>query len=79
MPKYYVESGDLKVVVQAERPIPAAATALSWATEYDRLDRYVTVNERGFRSAESPHRDAESMVVLETGTLYSLIAEHALA
>ena len=79
MPKYYVESGDLKMVVQAERPVPAAAIALSWATEDDRLDRYVSVNERGFRGAAATAREGDATVVLETGTLYGLIAEHGLA
>ncbi len=79
MAKYYVESGDLKIIVQADRPIPAAARALSWATDYDRLDRYVTVNERGFLCDDRHCASGASVVVLETGTLFSLIAEHELS
>ena len=76
MAKYYVESGDLRVVVQASNPIPAAARALSWVTDQDRLHRLVTVNERGFVSDRPGRRVYPSDVVVETGTLLALIAEH---
>ncbi len=79
MGKYYVESGDLRVVVQATNPIPAAAKALSWATDQDRLDRLVTVNERGFISDRPRGRTYASDVIVETGTLLALIAEHDFA
>ncbi len=79
MGKFYVESGDLRVVVQASNPIPAAAKALSWATDQDRLDRLVTVNERGFISDRPGGRTYASDVIVETGTLLALIAEHDFA
>ena len=79
MAKYYVESGDLRVVVQASKPVPAAAKALSWVNDDDRLDRYVFVNERGFSSDRSADRSGHADVVLETGTLLALIAEHDFA
>jgi hypothetical protein len=79
MAKYYVQCGDLRVVVQASSPIPAAAKALSWATQEDRLDALVTVNERGFLSGQPAGRTHQGGVVLETGTLLALIAEHDFA
>ena len=79
MPKFYVESGDLKVVVQATGPIPAVAKALAWATPEDRLDPHVVVNERGFVSDRRGRRRYKSDIVLETGTMMGLIKEHELA
>jgi hypothetical protein len=78
MAKYYVESGDYRVVVQARGPIPAAARALSWATPEDTLDQVVTVNERGFISDLKENSLGRSIVVVETGTLMSLLQEHEL-
>jgi hypothetical protein len=78
MAKYYVESGELRVVVQARGPVAAAARALSWVTEQDRLDPWVTVNERGFIADRSKPRLDSSEVALETGTLLGLILEHEL-
>jgi hypothetical protein len=79
MAKYYVESGDLRVVVQASNPVPAAAKALSWVNDQDRLDRYVTVNERGFFNDGCSDQSGRCDVILETGTLLALIAEHDFA
>jgi hypothetical protein len=79
MAKFYVESGDLRVVVQASNPIPAAARALSWATEEDRLGRLVTISERGFPTDRQGGRLYDADVVVETGTLLSLISEHDLS
>lgn len=78
MAKYYVESGDLKVVVQASNPIPAAAKALTWIDEHDELDLVIVVNERGFVSDRPHKRRYASDVVVETGTLLRMIAEHDL-
>jgi hypothetical protein len=78
MAKFYVESGEFRVVVQAAGPVAAAARALSWATCEDQLAPTVSVNERGFpgnRQAPSPSAGG---VVLETGTLLGLIQEHEL-
>ena len=79
MAKYYVESGDLRVVVQASNPIPAAAKALSWVTDQDRLAPVVTVSERGFVGDRLGSRTYASDVVVETGTLLALIEEHDFA
>ena len=78
MAKFYVECGDLRVVVQASNPIPAAARALSWATDEDRLEHLVTVSERGFSRDRQDARLYENDVVVETGTLLALISEHEL-
>lgn len=79
MAKFYVESGDLRVVVQATAPIPAAAKALSWVTDEDHLDDFVTVNEQGFIRDRSSRRCRRNDIRLETGTLLAMIAEHELA
>jgi hypothetical protein len=76
MAKFYVESGDFRVVVQAINPIPAAAKAMGWVTDQDRLDRFVLVNERGFVADRSDGQLYETDVRLETGTLFSLVEEH---
>ncbi len=78
MAKYYVESGQLQVVVQARGPISAAAKALSWTTDEDCLEDVVTVNERGFLSTRSNPLPTSTDLVLETGTLMCLIEEHEL-
>jgi hypothetical protein len=79
MAKYYVESGDLQVVVQASSPIPAAAKALSWVNEHEQLAPQITVNERGFISNRPAGRMPPSGIAVETGTLLALIAEHDFA
>ena len=78
MAKFYVECGDLRVVVQASNPIPAAARALSWATEADQLGHLVTISERGYPTQRSGGRLYEADVVVEVGTLLGLISEHDL-
>ncbi len=78
MGKFYVESGDLRVVVQASNPIPAAARALSWATENDQLGHLVTISERGYPTDRCGGQLYDADVVVETGTLISLISEHDL-
>ena len=79
MAKFYVESGNLRVVVQATAPIPAAAKALSWVTEDDHLEGFVTVNEQGFIRDRPRRRLRKSDIRVETGTLLAMIAEHDLA
>jgi hypothetical protein len=78
MAKFYVECGDLRVVVQAANPIPAAAKALSWATEDDRLGDLVTISERGYPGDRRGGQLYDADIVVETGTLISLITEHDL-
>ena len=78
MAKFYVECGDLRVVVQTSNPIPAAARALSWAMEEDQLGHLVTISERGYPTDRRGGRLYEADVVVEAGTLLSLISEHDL-
>jgi hypothetical protein len=79
MAKFYVECGDLRVVVQASNPIPAAARALSWATQEDRLGQLVTVSERGFSRDRQGGRLYDTDIVVEAGTLLGMIDEHELS
>ncbi|MFT5528201.1 MAG: hypothetical protein ACI9HK_006189 [Pirellulaceae bacterium] len=77
MAKYYIESGDLKVVVEANGPVAAAERALSWITAKVTLDRVVTINERGFIRDRENRQSYASDIVLETGTLMCMIGEYA--
>ena len=79
MAKFYVECGDLRVVVQASNPIPAAARALSWATEDDQLGHLVKISERGYPADRRGGRLYKADLVVETGTLLGLISEHDLS
>jgi hypothetical protein len=79
MAKFYVECGELRVVVQASNPIPAAAKALSWVTSEDHLDPVVLVSERGFAGDRPRAQRYPGDVAVETGTLLGLIAEHDFA
>ena len=74
MSRYYVESGEYKAVVRAEGAIVAAAKALSWVTPEDRLESKVTVSRRGFPSRRRSVR-VEDSLVLETGSLFALLAD----
>ena len=78
MAKYYVESGRLRQVVEADKPIPAVARAINMLEDLSGwdLDRVITVNERGF-IRDRPHREHyPSDIVLETGTLLGMLAEN---
>ena len=80
MAKYYVESGQLRTVVESDSPIPAVAKALARIDpEADvELARVITVNERGF-IRDRPYREHYPCdIVLETGTLLGMLAEHEL-
>ncbi len=79
MAKYYIESGQLKRIIEASGPISAAAIALETAREQDlELARLLTINERGFVRDRSRTQRYTSDLVLETGTLLTLLWEQAL-
>ena len=79
MAKYYIESGELKRIIEASGPISAAAIALEGAREKDReLARVLTINERGFVRNRSHMQRYATDLVLETGTLLTLLWEQAL-
>jgi hypothetical protein len=79
MAKYYIESGQLKRIIEASGPISAAAIALEEAREQDlELARVLTINERGFVRDRSLMERYTSDLVLETGTLLTLLWEQAL-
>jgi hypothetical protein len=75
--KYYVESGDLRMIVENQSPVRAAAAALGFAEGIE-LDAQVTVNERGFIALRPSGQRYVTDLVLETGLLLSLITEHEL-
>ena len=77
MAKYYVESGDLRIIVENESPVRAAASALDFADGMV-LGPQLTVNERGFIALRQSGQRYVDDLVLETGLLLSLIAEHEL-
>ncbi len=77
MAKFYVESGDLRVIVDDSAPVPAAARAIGQAvTNHVELAQMVTVSERGFVSDREGGWLYDTDLMLETGTLLSLVAEH---
>ena len=79
MAKYYIESGELKRIIEASGPISAAAIALEGAREKDlELARVLTINERGFARDRSHMQRYATDLVLETGTLLTLLWEQAL-
>ena len=77
MAKFYVESGELRKIVEASSPICAAATAMAMIGEHDDLElaRVVIVNERGFVRDRPYRRHQMGDMVLETGTLLAMLAE----
>jgi len=50
MPKYYVTSGELQVVLEAFDPMDAAYKALLSCQGHTIDERYFYIDERGFRS-----------------------------
>tara|TARA_Y100001960_G_C14441015_1_gene712518 strand:- start:19 stop:261 length:243 start_codon:yes stop_codon:yes gene_type:complete len=79
MAKYYIESGQLKRIIEASGPISAAAIALETARDQDlELARTLSINERGFIRERPLLQRYASDLVLETGTLLTLLWEQAL-
>jgi hypothetical protein len=80
MAKFYVESGDLRVVVDGSAPVPAAAVAVSHAAMgHVELAQMVTVSERGFVSDREGAWLYDTDLALETGTLLSMLSEHEMS
>lgn len=79
MAKFYVESGDLRTIVDSASPVPAAAKAVTQAVAmHVDLAEMVTVSERGFVSEREGGWLYDTDLMLETGTLLSMLAEHEL-
>jgi hypothetical protein len=77
MAKFYVESGDLRVVVDGMAPVPAAAAAVTQAAlRHVNLVEMVTVSERGFVGERAGGWLYDTDLMLETGTLLGLLSEH---
>ena len=81
MAKYYVESGRLRKVVEADKPIPAVAKAIQMLEDLSGwdLDSVITVNERGFIRDRPFREQYPTDLVLETGTLLGMLAEHEMS
>ncbi|MBW3600668.1 MAG: hypothetical protein KY475_25820 [Planctomycetes bacterium] len=77
MAKFYVESNSLRVIVDGAAPVPAAALAVSQAVaRHVELAEIVTVSERGFVSEREGGWLYDTDLMLETGTLLGMLAEH---
>jgi hypothetical protein len=49
MPKYYVASGTVKIMISRKDALEAAICALAEANKFDIVDEYFYVDERGYR------------------------------
>ena len=77
MAKFYVESKSLRAIVDGSAPVPAAALAVSQAVaSHVELAEIVTVSERGFVSEREGGWLYATDLMLETGSLLSMLAEH---
>lgn len=54
MSKYYIASGTLQLIYSTNKtPIEAACAAIWETNDNDELDRFMTVDERGFRTKKT--------------------------
>lgn len=69
MPKYYIKCGSLEYIVSSDKDALGAAMDSLWQTnEYDTLDEYFYVDERGFKDYATAKPDTNvfnSIVVLK--------------
>ena len=62
MPKYYIKSGTLELIYSTGKsPLDAAITALGETNEFDVLDEYFYVDERGMKDYKTA--DKETIVI----------------
>jgi len=67
MPKYYIKSGSLELIYSTNKgPMDAAADALWETNEYDTLDEYFYVDERGLKDYKTALPDTK---VFSTSTV----------
>jgi hypothetical protein len=53
MPKYYIQSGSLRIIYSTSKgPIEAACDAIWELNDNDTLDEHMTVDERGMRTLD---------------------------
>ena len=62
MPKFYVKSGELEVVLVAKNPFDACCRAINSITERITVDHEFDVNRRGFESLPELSFDVETVV-----------------
>lgn len=49
MPKYYVKSGTLEVIISRKDALEASIAGLLMTNKFDTIDEYFYVDERGYR------------------------------
>ena len=49
MPKYYVASGSLNMIISRKDALEAAISTLTEANKFDTIDEHFYVDERGYR------------------------------
>jgi hypothetical protein len=49
MPKYYVKSGTLEIIISRKDALEASITGLLMTNKFDTIDEYFYTDERGFR------------------------------
>ena len=49
MPKYYVKSGSLEVIISRKDALEASIGCLLMANKFDTIDEYFYADERGYR------------------------------
>jgi hypothetical protein len=72
MPKYYIKCGTLELIYSTkQKPLAAAASALWETNQFDVLDEYFYVDERGFKDYASAVPDTQvfttNKVIREAG------------
>ena len=60
MPKYYIQCGSLQLIYSTSKSQMQAAAQVLWeANEYDVLDEYFYVDERGYRDYLTADKDTQ--------------------
>lgn len=58
MAKYYIQCGSLSIIYStSQKPLEAAAQTIWEANEYDTLDEYFYIDERGYRNYTNADKD----------------------
>ena len=70
MAKYYIKSGTLEIIYNTNKnPIDACCDMLDELNDYDTLDEYFYVDERGFRDYVTAQPDT---IVIDSETVLDL-------
>jgi len=57
MPKFYVKSNTLEVIISRKDALEASITGLLMTNKFDIIDEYFYVDERGFRDYTNADKD----------------------